>query len=86
MPLHGPTYDFSKVAVDVDALADLVGLAASAVADLVLLVAQHVSLEYGVGLGIELLPEDLQRGIAVELTEVVLRHGEHAPGPYGGVV
>ncbi len=31
------------------------------------------------------LPDDFQRGVAIELTEVVLRHGEHALGPSGGV-
>ena len=68
---HPGCVGFLTVAAVVGDLADLVGLAAGAVADLVPLVARYVALASGVGLGIEFLPEDLQRGVAVEFTEVV---------------
>jgi hypothetical protein len=51
----------------------------------VLALEHHVRATDGVGLLVQLLPEDLEPRLRVELPEVVLGHGEHPAGPAGGV-
>ena len=45
----------------------------------------HVGPAHRVGLGLELLPEDLQPRLRVHLPQVVLCHGEHAAGAAGWI-
>ncbi len=47
---------------------------------------QHVRLADGVGLGVQLLPEDLEPGVGVQLGQVLLGHAQHAAGAAGRVV
>jgi len=42
---------------------------------------QHVAAAHRVGFRVVVLPERLQAGVGVQFPQVLVRHGQHAPGP-----